>query len=63
MYSELIPYLAEHHEETRPAIVHDLIAMQIQLLILSDRLEHLRELQNSFPGEPREESVMIELEK
>lgn len=60
VYSKLIPYLTEHDRRNRE-IVEDLIKNREHFnLILSDRLEHLHQLQDLLPEELKSLSVMID---
>ena len=60
LYSNLIPYLAEHQERNQK-IVHDIITnASHSCLILSDRLEHLRTIMAALPEELRALSAMID---
>lgn len=58
-YSKLIPYLAENHGRNQ-LIINDLVKNQNHSnLILSDRLEHLKLLQEMLPCELKSCSAMI----
>lgn len=60
LYSELLPYLAENPERNA-MIMRDLIVnADHSCLILSDRLEHLRNLRQSLPEGLRGQSAMID---
>lgn len=60
VYQKLIPYLTENRKRNH-GIIMDLIANAGNYnLILSDRLEHLRELREMLPEELKLSSVMID---
>lgn len=60
IYSKLVNYLTECDDRNR-MIVADLVKNRQHFnLILSDRLNHLRELMDSLPDDLREQAVMID---
>lgn len=60
VYSKLMPYLT-NHQDRNTGIVKDLVKNQKSYnLILSDRLDHLRQLRGMLPEELRNKSAMID---